>query len=253
VLRLINMLRFWFAIGSALMACEAGPRFAAEEPAEPVEVAVATHPHSRAPVEAAARLQLAIAEGRLGDVHDLATWLATHPMPEQPGWRPYLDELDSAARNIQRANDLSSAGVELGRLGHACGGCHQAAGVSIPSSTKPAPSNTATLAAQMKRQQWASARMWEGLTGSDRAWTDGANVMADTRVDVSGEMRDKPSVEAFELTERLRDQATHALALRELDARANHYGEVIQTCAGCHQILRPSPVVDPQRPFVSSR
>jgi len=245
------MLRSVAAIGLALMACESAPQSRPETP-EPDPVAAVSHPRAQADV--AAQLQLAVSQGRLGDAHDLAAWFTTHEMTDHIGWRPYLDELRGAAQNIARANDLATAGVELGRLGHACGGCHQAAGVTVAVDDTTPPEDTSTLVAQMRRQQWAAARLWEGLSGpADRAWSEGANVMVATPFDIGSQMKDKPNVEAFELAERLQDQATHAVALRDLDARANHYGELMQTCAGCHRILRPLPVVNTGSPLVGSR
>jgi len=250
------MQHFWLSIGLALTACESAPRSALEGP-DPESLAQQTParwPHSRAHAEAAADLQLAIAQGRLADARDQGRWFTLHPMMEQPGWRPYLDEMSTTALHIANANDLAAAGVELGRLGHACGGCHQASGANVSLVSATAPVDTSSLSAQMHRQQWAAARMWEGLSrGNDRAWTDGATVMVGTPVDIHGQMRDKPNVEAFELAERLHDQATHASALGDLDARANHYGEVMQTCAGCHRILRPQPVVEEQEPPLVSK
>ena len=242
------MLRSWFAIGLGVVACESAPRSQVEEPASPVVQA-----HAKTHVDAAADLERAIVQGRLADAHDVGGWFVAHPMTDHGGWQNYLDELRSAASNIERANDLATAGVELGRMGRACGGCHQAAGVHVASTGATVPDDVSSLAAQMQRHEWAAGRLWEGVSGPiDRAWIDGANTMLATPCDVIGKLTGKPSLEVFELAERLHDQADHARALVDLDARANHFGELMQTCAGCHGILRPRPVMDTQ-PLVSSR
>src|SRR5262245_9791813 len=248
---------FCLAIGVALTGCESAPSSALEQPGLEGSAAVApvAREPSPAPAEVAPELQLAIAEGRLADVHDLAHWLSTHELTEQPGWRPYLDELHRAAGNIERASDVASAGVELGRLGHACGACHRDAGATIAWTASTPPRETRTLTEQMRREQWAAARMGEGVEGADRGWGGGAGVRGTTPGGIAAEMRDKPNLAAFELADRFYDQAAQAAALQELDARAKHFGEVMQTCASCHQILRPHPVIDNARmkPYVSSR
>jgi hypothetical protein len=40
----------------------------------------------------------------------------------------------------------------------------------------------------------------------------------------------------------VRELATRAIKLEDSDARAELYGELLSTCAGCHQIVRPNPV-----------
>lgn len=228
------------AIGLAVASCESAPRSTLSEPSAET---VARHPHSQAQAAVASDLQLAVVHGRLTDARDLASWLVTHEMIEQPGWRPYLDELRDGAQAVARADDVASAGSRLGMLAHACGGCHEAAGVTASVASEFAPEDTSSLAAQMVRHRWAAARLWEGVSGpSDRAWLAGAGVLLATPLDVAAGMHDKPNVEAVELSELLREQVTRAAALTDLDARAHLFGDMMSTCAGCHSILRPLPV-----------
>jgi mono/diheme cytochrome c family protein len=229
------MLR-WFAIALALVSCESAPRSLPEGPAAPQSA------HTRDQLVAANDLQLAVAQGRLSDARDLAVVLASD-MPA---------DVQQPAQRISHVDDLAAAGLELGRLAGACGGCHAKFGVSAAIPPRTAPAEAAGLTAQMARHAWGATRLWEGVTGpAEHAWIDGAVVIAKTPCDIQTVMRGKPNVRAFELAEQLREQAIRAGGAAHLEARANLYGEVMSTCASCHQILRPQPVVDPHRDAVA--
>jgi hypothetical protein len=191
---------------------------------------------------AATDLQLAVTHGRLADARDLAAHLAI----DAPA------DVQLPAQRIARADDLASAGLELGRLAGACGGCHATFGISADIAIRQPPAQAPGLAAQMTRHTWGVARLWEGVSGpADRAWLDGAAVIAETPCDVSTTIHGKPNVRAFELAEQLHDQATRASSASDLEARASLYGELMSTCASCHQILRPHPAIDPKRDAVA--
>lgn len=197
--------------------------------------------HMASHFEAAAALQTAIAHGRLVDARDRAHWFASHEMDAPLSWRPYLDEMRYAALRIERARDVATAGAQIGLLGRACGACHEAHAAKPAFRYELPPSNDTTLDAQMHRHQWAAARMWQGVVGpADQAWQDGARVMATTRLDVAATAHEKPNTETFELAEQLRDQATRALAITDRDEQATFYGEMMETCASCHSIVRPT-------------
>ncbi|HEX5061916.1 MAG TPA: hypothetical protein VFV99_21255 [Kofleriaceae bacterium] len=196
--------------------------------------------HMTVHLEEAAALQAAIARGWLVDARERARWFASHDMEAPPSWQPYLDDMRYAAMRIARARDVATAGAQIGLLGRACGACHEANAATPAFQYDPPPTDDATLEAQMRRHQWAAARMWEGVVGpADAAWQDGARVMATTRLDVARTAHEKPNADVFELAERLRDQATQALTMTARDARARFYGEMMETCASCHSIVRP--------------
>jgi cytochrome c556 len=239
----------WMAVGLALTAChcESGPN------ATPVPMAAQFEPSSPSPnvrthmaehFAAAEALQKAIAQGRLSDARDEARWFASHDMEIPTSWQPYVDEMRDAARRIVRSRDVASAGLQLGRFGRACSSCHQAHDAVLAFPDVPPPTDGQTQEAQMRRHQWAAARLWEGLVGpDDRRWEEGARVMATTRFDASRAAHEKPNAEVIELAERLHDQATEAIAVRDSDARAALFGELMETCASCHTIVRPAPVI----------
>jgi len=240
----------WLAVGLALSACtcESGPHSAGDvaspsastAPPLAVPANAVVRAHMAVHLEEAAGLQAAIARGRLVDARERARWFASHDMEAPLSWRPYLDDMRYAAMRIARARDLATAGAQLGLLGRACGACHEAHAAMPAFHYDPPPSDGITLGAQMERHQWAAARMWEGVVGpADASWEEGARVMATARLDVSQAVHEKPNSDTFALAERLRELATQAIAITSRDERARFYGEMMETCASCHSIVRP--------------
>jgi cytochrome c2 len=197
-------------------------------------------------MDASGAIQLAIAQGRLSATRDIAAWLASQETSPA---------LVTAAYSIERAGGVAAAASHLGELGRACSSCHEAARAELkPDIIEPAPRHAATLAEQSKRHQWAAARMWQGLlASSDEAWLEGAQLLAATPTDVRATVRDKPNAEVFELAERMQAQAERAATLNDHDERAEAYGELMHTCASCHDLTRRQPVLDKPATSLSAR
>jgi cytochrome c556 len=231
----------------AVCHCESAPgpaRRAAAPQAEPPAGDPQLRPHMASHFEVAVELQAAIAQGRLADARDKARWFAAHEMDTPPAWSSYIQEMRYAAMQIGRARDVPTAGAQIGRLGLACGSCHATERATLAFSTDPPPADVMTPEAQMDRHQWAAARLWEGLIGpADQRWLEGAQVMAATHFDVAKSAHQKPNAEVVELAERMREQATAAVEVTDLAARATLFGEMMDTCASCHSIVRPAPAV----------
>jgi cytochrome c553 len=191
-------------------------------------------------------LERAIARGHLEEAQHLATWLGAHEEPQQEGWRPFVDELHSAALAVATAPDLPTAAALAARLGRACSKCHQARAAVVTYSWEPVPDEHPSLAAQMKRHQWAAARLWEGLVGpSDEMWNEGTAVLATAKLDAQAAAGGAPRGDVVALAAKVRELARRATKLTDQDARAELYGELLSTCAGCHQLVRPRPVPGP--------
>jgi cytochrome c553 len=201
--------------------------------------------HMRKHFAAVSELQRAIARGHLDDAHELAGWLTGHAEPLQEGWEPYVDELQAAARDVSTAGDLPTAAALAARLGRACSRCHEARDAIVSFSWAPAPDETPMLASQMKRHQWAAARLWEGLVGpADQLWKEGADVLSHTKLDVA-QAAELNRGDVAALAGRVRELAKRAGTVTDHDERAKLFGEMLSTCAGCHQLVRPQPVPDP--------
>ena len=240
----------WMVAVLAVAACdcESGPAPIPKSAPILTESLAAASPqmrtHMREHVDRADQLQAAIAQGRLADARDLAAWFATHEMDRPPGWGPYLDEMRYAAHRIQKAPDVTAAGAALGRFGASCAACHVATGARPAFAYEPPPQDTSTIEAQMVRHEWAAARLWEGVVGpADALWSEGARVMWTARFDLAKLAHEKPNADVAALAEQLREQAATAISLGDPAARAQFYGEMMQTCASCHSIVRPQAVV----------
>jgi len=201
--------------------------------------------HMRQHFAAISELQRAIARGHLDQAKELATWLSTHDEPSQEGWKVYVDELHAAAAEVRSAPDLPSAAALAARLGRACSKCHEARDATVTFAWEPAPAEGPALAAQMKRHQWAAARLWDGLVGpAEQLWQEGATALASMQLD-TGQAAGSGRGDVAALAARVRELAKRATTITDLDARAKLYGELLSTCAGCHQIVRPAPVPGP--------
>lgn len=189
-------------------------------------------------------LQRAIAHGRLEAAQSQAQWIVDHEEPSRiAAWAPLVTELKQAAREVVAARDVPTASALAARLGRACSRCHEQNAAVVSFAWEQAPPEGTTLAAQMKRHQWAAQRLWEGLVAPiDDVWREGATVLASTKLDVTAASAGVPRGDVAALAAKVRTLATRAVTLEDGDARAALYGELLSTCAGCHALVRPAPV-----------
>lgn len=150
---------------------------------------------------------------------------------ERPAPRSRLAEMIQAARQVEASSTLEEATRAFADLSYRCGVCHAEIGGprSFPAL---APPDGQTPASRMRRHQWASSRLWEGLVApSDEAWKSGAEVLADAPFDVDGAAA--PEVQALALsTQELGAKATTAT---RSSARIGAYAQILSTCAACHR------------------
>lgn len=247
----------WFAMLASLACCQgtsppppgsgAVASGSAPVPPAPVVTTPTFKGHMRDHFGAVSEVQRAITRGHLDEAKRHARWLVDHDDDALAVWKPRLEKMRVAARAVMEARDLPSAAVSAATLGRACSACHEEHAATIAFEWSEPVDDSPTLASQMKRHQWAAARLWEGLVGpSDEMWTQGATLLATTKLDafpaVAGSAA-SPTVPT--LAARVRELATRATTESDSDARATLYGELLSTCASCHAIARPAPVPDP--------
>jgi len=236
--------------GGAVAGSSAGPSDAAGPadatvPAAPAD-AEGLKAHMRRHFAAVSELQRAIARGHLDEARELARWLASHDEPMPAAWAPAIEEMHVAARAVATARDLPTAASLAARLGRACSACHEAHHAVVTFAWEPPPDDGPALAAQMKRHQWAAARLWDGLVGpSDELWAEGTRVLATAHLDAVQAAHGVARGDVPALAARVRELAKRAGSITDHDARATLYGELLSTCAGCHQLVRPGPVPGP--------
>jgi len=230
--------------GSAAAPASVTPRDAASPDAR-ADVAALKH-HMMTHFAAASELERAIARGRLAEARWNAQWLLDHDEPLLDGWRPFVDEMRAAARAVVQAVDLPAAAALAPRLGLACSRCHEARAAVVTFAWEPPVDDEPALKIQMQRHQWAAARLWEGLVGpSDEMWSEGTSVLSTARLDAASITGGAPRGDVAALAAKVRELAGRARAVTGHDERATLYGELLSTCAGCHQLVRPNPAPGP--------
>jgi mono/diheme cytochrome c family protein len=200
---------------------------------------VAAHMHEH--LDQINEIKTAVIAGRLEDVGEPASWLATH---EEPAWLPSVEEMRHYAARAAAAEDLVAAAAALGEIARTCGDCHQASGVEVAMGYSAPPSHDEkSLATRMRRHLWAADRMWASLVSpSDMAWKQGAEVLADFQFAASDIAADSEQQgQLRDLTERSRAIGSLAGQAASTELRSGLYGEFLSLCASCHSLTGSGP------------
>jgi cytochrome c556 len=214
----------------ALTACAGGPDPEATAPS-----------HMYAHFQQVGEIRDAVVRGEVGGTRSAARWLASHKGDEfpDPAAQEALEKMQAEGRIILAQDEITDVARSVGRLGAACGTCHVALNggphVNVP-SLPPIPAAGSPPEAHMNRHAWASERLWEGLIGpSEGSWTVGAAALDGPALDF-GPASNRPP-QADELAAKVHDLAVSARQAHTLQERATVYGQLLQTCAECHEIL----------------
>jgi hypothetical protein len=180
----------------------------------------------------------AVVDGDVGATRNGARWLASHRDQDFPaGGAEALEMMRSEGRIILAQNNITDIAMSVSRMGVACGTCHKALNGGPHISVDMAPSATSDPGRTMIRHVWAADRLWEGIIGpSDAAWASGAAVMASPALDL-GPPGGSRSGQAELLAKRIPELGQMAKAARTPKERAEVYGQLLQTCALCHEAL----------------
>ncbi len=152
------------------------------------------------------------------------------PSNAPEGWKAPHGKLRDAARGAEGATELARAGAVMGEVAGACGACH-VGHINGPLYQDPAaPLGADAVSDGMMSHQWATERLWEGVTGPrDDAWTRGAAALAQSSVFV-----DAPGSSLHEREQALRTMGEEARSANTLAVRTAAYGRLLATCAACH-------------------
>jgi hypothetical protein len=92
----------------------------------------------------------------------------------------------------------------------------------------------------MRRHLWAADRLWEGLIGpSDERWRVGAQVLRDAALYTDALTQDVAKYEQVtKLAWTVHEIGARADITRDRHARSELYGQLLGTCARCHEILQ---------------
>jgi cytochrome c553 len=187
--------------------------------------------------EASSRMQHAIALGQLERAQAEAKIIDSLGEPEiLPEWRPYIERVRAAAREVTASKDTVAASRASALLGRQCARCHEATTARIVFAKPGAPNTGGKLAPQMVSHDWAAARMWEGLIApDDERWLTGARRLVDAKVAVTAE---SGKLGIADDVSRMRLFARRALTTKPQDDRTQLYGDLLATCAHCHYAIR---------------
>ena len=204
------------------------------------EGVTAIQAHMYAHFDRAGEVHDALVRGDMEVARSAAEWLASHPetraLPE--GSAPFGAEMVGLARRVQNAESIETAAAAAAQMGRSCGDCHRRyevsprflVGTAAPSGDGPK--------AQMARHIWAAERMWEGLLGpEDFAWNSGAASLKEGWLspgEVVADPEDGQRVK--DLVRQVYMLGTRAEAAETPEARAEIYGEFLNTCIGCHSL-----------------
>jgi mono/diheme cytochrome c family protein len=197
--------------------------------------------HMQGHFDEAMTVHAAVIDGDLESAKEAASWIVEHERVDAPsGWDPHIASMRDVAQEVVDAESVGAAAHAASQLTRTCGGCHTALAPEATFTASPAPPDDPQIVPHMLRHNWAIERMWEGLTMSSvEAWNLGAQELSGTPVSL-----DAMTVEAGE------EQAVSALAQRvhQLGAQAANevawggrtdvYGQLLATCAACHQRVR---------------
>ena len=157
-------------------------------------------------------------------------------------WRQMFDAMRAAAARSADASDLKEAGHDVGLVARTCGDCHTTFGragvlVEPPGALRPGTQ------AGMRRHQWATERLWDGLVvPSDEAWNAGALALSEAPLVPEQLTPGKsPVPRVGELAQAVHNLGVKAAGAGRVEARANLYGELLATCAECHAWLGGGP------------
>lgn len=171
------------------------------------------------------------------DMAVIATFEDANELPEN--LRPLLQQMQAEAANFAQATTLTEAGTTVGHMLARCGACHIESHGGPNVAETPIPEGD-TVEARMRRHQWASDRMFDGLlTASPETFREGNEALTSAPLTQSElpATASQPPEQVVALTTHVRElgaEATHAV---DDEARASIYGRYVATCGACHRLL----------------
>lgn len=206
--------------------------------ASPREAVTPAQAHMFAHFDRATAAHDALVRGELDRAREAAEWIAEHQEPRSgSGTPPELQmQMQSLATQVSLARSLPEANRAAAQMGRTCGECHAANGVEPRFLIGTAPPEGTGPQAEMARHVWAAERMWEGLVGpGDHQWRYGAEALRGGWLDpqdVVANPEDRARIRA--LVRQVYELGTQAEGTTDREARADLYGEFLNTCYECH-------------------
>ncbi|MDJ0654078.1 MAG: hypothetical protein QNJ40_08000 [Xanthomonadales bacterium] len=191
-------------------------------------------------------IQKAVIAGNLEATKAPARQLVERPAPPglEGNWQPFDDAMRAAAQKALDATSLEKAAEATAELGNSCANCHVEYGVEDQFEKQAKPSFDDGAAAHMQRHMWAADRMWEGLIAPSRKiWKKGANQLVETALKPH-EIHPNANRNVARMERLVHGIAASATRKKDGEGRVYSYGQLLATCAACHQELGMSPSTD---------
>ena len=208
-----------------------------------LSVALADNPpvvsemHAR--YQAVTRIREHLIQGELEPAKALAKDLVD-PDPIEgipPGWKPWVEQLSTASVMLEGATDLPTASMALARVSATCADCHLAhEGGPGLERMRGIPPQVWSAGDNMPLHLWAVDWMWLGLTApSETAWDRGVTELYSAPL---AKMFTSANPDAQRLEAQVYALAKTAATLDEghRSERTKLMGELLATCAACHQL-----------------
>jgi cytochrome c553 len=218
-----------------------------EPPRRPTPEAI-TKLHMRGKLGELRTAEHALVRGKLLDGKVSARAIATAPdEAELADWKRKLANVRQLANEVAEASTTEDALERLPAVAAACAECHVATGgwPKLARAPKVPPDGEGAVP-RMARHQWAVDRMWDGMIGgAEDSWRAGLEVLAATPPPYSVVRGDEVA-----LGRELQRTATTALQHRyidSLDDRAQQYGQLLVTCAACHDTHAKTQPLTPRK------
>lgn len=189
----------------------------------------------------ATAIHAAVIEGDVEACLESARWIVEHEQINAPSsWDSHLVSMRSTAQQLIDAPGIGAAADAASRLTRTCGSCHSAYAPQATFTASPAPADDPQLVPHMLRHNWAIERMWEGLTmPSVEAWNLGAQELSGTPVSMDAMSIQEGEEDAVSaLAHRVHQLAAQGANEVGWGGRTAVYGELLATCAACHQRVR---------------
>jgi hypothetical protein len=183
-------------------------------------------------------LHTAVVHGDLAALRIPARWLTEQrTLPAPPAQAPRVDEaLKQAAARAAAAVNIAAAANAAADVAASCGACHQAAGI-VPTLPPVAVSSQTNIVGHMRRHAEAAEEMMHGVVvPSNSEWLRGTTAFAEMSLREGDFPVDfERGARMAQLDAEVHKLAQNAFAAEALPARARAYGQLLATCAQCHQ------------------
>jgi cytochrome c553 len=203
----------------------------------PGQPAPSVRPRMREHFTRGAAIRDAVIRADLEAVRGPAKWLAEHPQEDLPvSAQPHIGEMQRLAAEVAAASDLLQAARGLGRLAAACGACHTAVEATPTLMAALPRGEDNTLTGRMRKHYRAADLLYRGLVvPSTHSWNLGAEALSADPATLDLKRRATPHPEIEALAQRLHDLAEQARKAEDPKSRSEIYGQMLETCSGCHK------------------